>query len=1014
MKYFLEQEPNALEFLDNSWPELDRFQFNKEPQNSFLWALAQARHHRRSGFTGKPKPLTKVDSSGKLPSENKESGENSDKGSAQLLEVDIPTATIEITGDENEYGSSGAVPTTPVEAVNAEILASTAEPEVIAEDDKKEKEGEEVADSAADLLAKTKSAKSAIKKSNALTLAFKQALMAKKGPTNPNAASNKDIEKFLEKVKCVLNEKIRCDQKGEVSLMRDTDVKNPHLQALSFRAKGLLKMARHNLMQVPGPSEKLKGLKPVAVVQPATTTPSLSAPSSTTPVTSVASAETTSVQAVAVTVQPSVSTANPRPPLADSSSDKFDRLQAAIKQHEEAIKRLEEERVANTAAALLAKIRKKSEPTELEQSVPVSEATDTAQSNLGTTLGNSEQPVVPVNTAPSLTAAGSAQESVPQPQPKEIQPGAVHTPAQSASAEPTTQQPIVIEPQVAEQQAGKDDQTVKKQPQVLKNLSKFSKMNIPQDQATKSTAAALLAKVKAKKTGGESPSSNQSSGEPEPLKIPVLGQGAVAMVSEWPPAHEQVQIEENRAEEEMVTAPMPPAEEKPPPPPEPEPEPESSNMMDIDTEDSSITPGDATSSAPEIISTIPTISAQPQPPQPPSSGALSSISGAPVSYPVPAPPVPPMLSQPSSSQSYMAASQPSVVSQTATSVATSETQHGWGQSQQSWFQHISQNMDATQWQQWQQWATSHGYQWPGYQQQGPPDPSAWQKAFENLSKVVGEEKPAWWSGPWPPPHQQWPPPHPQWGHQGAWGDHTGGWQQGGGWGSGWGSYDQSQDPASYSGQYQEYDSGPPGVMGQGQYDSGPPGVMPEDSSMYEDEPPPPGQENMPAFSTGISTPKPPPQHFRRNTSSNFPKPPPAPHVPSLLHDIDVSKPPPPFVPHGHDIQGGLGRGKASGRGRGRGNSPTTVKANPWEGRGRGRGAKESPPAMVSPWDAAKGGISVEKLNEMQAAQAGGTPAAEPEERVEPLGLNVKIYILNGDAPLCRSVEVRLWFQFCKT
>ncbi len=52
MKYFLEHEPNSLEFLDKSWPELDRFYTNKEPQNSFLWALAQARHHRHSGAAG--------------------------------------------------------------------------------------------------------------------------------------------------------------------------------------------------------------------------------------------------------------------------------------------------------------------------------------------------------------------------------------------------------------------------------------------------------------------------------------------------------------------------------------------------------------------------------------------------------------------------------------------------------------------------------------------------------------------------------------------------------------------------------------------------------------------------------------------------------------------------------------------------------------------------------------------------------------------------------------------------
>ena len=108
MKYFLEQEPNELEFLDNSWPELDRFQYNKEPQNSFLWALAQARHHRRSGFTSKPgKTSAKTETPDKTPVER----ENADKGSTQLLEVDIPTATIEITGEENEYGSTtGVVP----------------------------------------------------------------------------------------------------------------------------------------------------------------------------------------------------------------------------------------------------------------------------------------------------------------------------------------------------------------------------------------------------------------------------------------------------------------------------------------------------------------------------------------------------------------------------------------------------------------------------------------------------------------------------------------------------------------------------------------------------------------------------------------------------------------------------------------------------------------------------------------------------------------------------------------
>ena len=60
--------------------------------------------------------------------------------------------------------------------------------------------------------------------------------------------------------------------------------------------------------------------------------------------------------------------------------------------------------------------------------------------------------------------------------------------------------------------------------------------------------------------------------------------------------------------------------------------------------------------------------------------------------------------------------------------------------------------DRAQWDQWQEWAHSHGHQWPQHQDAAAqPDHKAWQKAFENLAQVSGaDEKPPWWSGPWPP------------------------------------------------------------------------------------------------------------------------------------------------------------------------------------------------------------------------------------------------------------------------
>lgn len=92
----------------------------------------------------------------------------------------------------------------------------------------------------------------------------------------------------------------------------------------------------------------------------------------------------------------------------------------------------------------------------------------------------------------------------------------------------------------ADQTPGKDDAA--KKAAKLRSLSKFSKMNIPQDQAIKSKAAELLARIKAKKTtGGESPSPATragGAGQPEEPKA-APGPGGSVMVHEWPPADQE-------------------------------------------------------------------------------------------------------------------------------------------------------------------------------------------------------------------------------------------------------------------------------------------------------------------------------------------------------------------------------------------------------------------------------------------------------------------------------------------
>ncbi len=92
MQYFLEHDQESLKFLDMHWPELDRFHSSKvEPQKAFLWALAHARHHRSKGkgqkVTTPVKPTMPSGEELKTP----DSAES-------LLDVDIPTATIDIAG----------------------------------------------------------------------------------------------------------------------------------------------------------------------------------------------------------------------------------------------------------------------------------------------------------------------------------------------------------------------------------------------------------------------------------------------------------------------------------------------------------------------------------------------------------------------------------------------------------------------------------------------------------------------------------------------------------------------------------------------------------------------------------------------------------------------------------------------------------------------------------------------------------------------------------------------------
>ncbi len=95
MQYFLEHDQDSLKFLDQHWPELDRFHSNNvEPQQAFLWALAHARHHKRSKRKGQ-EVTTPVKPT--MPSGEELKTESA--GDESLVDVHIPSATIDIAGE---------------------------------------------------------------------------------------------------------------------------------------------------------------------------------------------------------------------------------------------------------------------------------------------------------------------------------------------------------------------------------------------------------------------------------------------------------------------------------------------------------------------------------------------------------------------------------------------------------------------------------------------------------------------------------------------------------------------------------------------------------------------------------------------------------------------------------------------------------------------------------------------------------------------------------------------------
>ncbi len=246
-----------------------------------------------------------------------------------------------------------------------------------------------------------------------------------------------------------------------------------------------------------------------------------------------------------------------------------------------------------------------------------------------------------------------------------------------------------------------------------------------------------------------------------------------------------------------------------------------------------------------------------------------------------------------------------------------------------------------------------------------------------------------------------------WGSPGPWGAWTppggprprpppGTWDPSWGYGEG---YNLQQPPP-----YEAYPSA------EQQETDAPPGTT---DDAYGDEPPPPGQENVPVFTPNLA--KPPPMG---RASGPIPQ---TVAVPPMLAEVDVTKPPPPFIP--------TNRARAAGTEK----SPPAVRVSPW-----GRGGDSTP---VSPWDAVKGGVSLDSIPQevseiVEVPVSSGPPGVElddgppgmglappgmerapppgfgprrppeREERVEPLGLSVRIYVLNGDQPLCKGVEVR--------
>ncbi len=384
-------------------------------------------------------------------------------------------------------------------------------------------------------------------------------------------------------------------------------------------------MARHTLLQIPGPGDTV----PEPIVKPkdstpasnsagqARTLPSKPATQGSDPTPSASgTVGSTNTGTVVPKEEPGDSGSAGAQPQASVSQDQSDALLVAIRQHEENVKKEEQAEMASTAAALLAKVRGKSggeaDAPISQPSVPPAGQTSADQSQPGgVTMDQSSQERASVTPSPPVSASSTP------------------TPSEAGA---DRQSPTVKE------EPGSDKK--KAQKNRFSKLTNFSKIGVPQDAATKSTAAALLARIKAKKLGIDDPNQPSSTPPPSTGETPPPPQAppGASSVTEWPPApvveikeegepvEKRIKIEEGpntqgtgTAPQPMVIEGVPPPQGIPPPQGVPPPQP-----------------------VPPPMPPLPPPPSDDQPQPPPLPATSSSISGAPVTYSMQPPPMPPL------------------------------------------------------------------------------------------------------------------------------------------------------------------------------------------------------------------------------------------------------------------------------------------------------------------------------------------------------------------------------------